>query len=288
MARTERLLITLTKDEKKELRRRAKASRSSMSSVVRKAIYSDRDTHIEEWMLQTIERGQVNGAAQMKAERLLEHIRAFEGHVPDAAFRKMEEGVLSVIDDCAMLRRQVRDDLAEMRREIGLPPIERPQHRVKTLADANLKYWQEAAREAGIEVVEADEEKDDDPRGTSDEVSGELDEILEMLSEEEGDIAMFSSEAEGDFEDVCEEDHEITRWEGQNEKSSNWSAKENSVGLEMSEQSSGENLRGIEKGDSLEGTPETIEEEENAIAKRAENRGDRYGHLHLRWDILED
>lgn len=191
MKRNETLLIRLTKEEKKELERRAKATSSSMSSVVRKAIYSGRDTHIEEWMLQTIQRGQINGAVQMKAERLLENIRAFEGHVPKAAFRKMEENILGVIEDCAMLRRRFRDDLAEMRREIGLPPIKRPQHKIKTLADANLKYWQEAAREAGIDVVAIDEADEDVAQG----INAELEEIFDMLSDEDEEHEIYTSQA---------------------------------------------------------------------------------------------
>jgi len=138
MGRPETLIVRLTASEKRELKRRATAAGSSMSDIAREAIFSDGNPHIDEFILRTISKIELNENAVTKLVGLLEDIRAFQdSSSPEVSrpevfrpkvFRLVENQFLEIIDDCATLKRRLRDDVVEYRRVAGLPPTAEPPH----------------------------------------------------------------------------------------------------------------------------------------------------------------
>jgi len=85
---------------------------------------------------------------------------------------------------------------------MGLPLVWRPQHEVRTIEDANLEYWQAAAREQGLEEIEVDGYMDDLESGSDEELS----EIMDLLSDE-GELLTYSSEIEAAVNNPEDEDN---------------------------------------------------------------------------------
>lgn len=142
MGRPETLIIRLTTSEKRELKRRAKAADASMSDIAREAIFSEGDPHIGEFILRTISKSELSENALTKLVRLLEDIRAFQDSISPEVFRLVENQFLEIIDDCATLKRRLRDDVVEYRRVAGLPPTGEPPHEIQPYEQTNAEHEQ--------------------------------------------------------------------------------------------------------------------------------------------------
>ena len=294
MEKSETLLLRLSKRHKKELKRRAKLVGCSMSSLARSAIFSNRDTHIKEFMSLTINRGQLNGSAIMAARRLLRNVRAFEGNVSPEVYHDMEETCLKVIERCTALKRQLRDDIAEYRREIGLPQISRPQHKIRTLEEANLDYWNEVAREEGLEEIHVEDIAD----GTVDNTKDEIDDMLDFLSDlgEEPEVfTSFDEEIESEEQIGSEQEIDYVEDGAIGESSAEEGSAMGSTGAEDSfpEDSSTKGLftenPSTENPARESGGEEDNEEEESARdSPGSTERRDRFEHIRRRWDMLGD
>ena len=142
MGRPETLIIRLTTSEKRELKRRARATDASMSDIAREAIFSEGDPHIGEFILRTISKSELSENALTKLVRLLEDIRAFQDSISPEVFRLVENQFLEIIDDCATLKRRLRDDVVEYRRVAGMPPTGEPQHEIRPYEQSLAEHEQ--------------------------------------------------------------------------------------------------------------------------------------------------
>jgi len=299
MEKSETLLLRLSKRHKKELKRRAKLVGCSMSSLARSAIFSNRDTHIKEFMSLTINRGQLNGSAIMAARRLLRNVRAFEGNVSPEVYHDMEETCLKVIERCTALKRQLRDDITEFRREIGLPQISRPQHKIRTLEEANLDYWNEVAREEGLEEIHVEDIAD----GTVDNTKDEIDDMLDFLSDlgEEPEVFTSFDEEIGSEEEIdyvedgaigespAEEDSTMGSTGAEDTFTEDPSTEDSSTEGLFTENPSTENPARESGGEEGNEEEEDNEEEESARdSPGSTERRDRFEHIRRRWDMLGD